>query len=89
MSTAAPSQVTHLPDRSTAEEREQFQLMNQILHSPVIVPLLSLDRFSTLTGFDKGVVDGWVHRGYLPTCKVGRRTAVNMVKLNKQLGDLL
>lgn len=43
------------------------------------IPIMSKSRFSELTGFSEGVIKGWVDRGYLPSVKVGKLTAINLV----------
>lgn len=67
--------------------KEQFERLKQEFHAPVLLPMMSEARFCSLAGFDPGVVRGWVARGYLPTVRVGKRSAVNLVALQKQLSN--
>jgi len=52
---------------------------------PLLIPLMSIDRFSELVGVSKGVLRGNIDKGYIPTKTVGRRRMVNLSKLNHDL----
>jgi len=52
---------------------------------PIFIPLMTLDRFSTLTGIPRGVLQGNCDRGYIPTHVIGRRRVVNVSLLNQLL----
>jgi len=53
------------------------------------VPFMSQLRFSQLTGYPVGVVEGWVNRGYVPTILVGKHRAINLVALTQECLDQL
>ena len=48
------------------------------------VPLMSAKRFAELTGFELGVIRGWLDKKYLPSIKVGAHRAVNVALLNQE-----
>lgn len=51
----------------------------------IFVPVMTLERFSELTGIPPGVLRGNCDRGHIPTHVVGRRRVVNVSLLNRQL----
>lgn len=48
------------------------------------VPLMTRERFASLTGLDDGVLRGMINKGYLPTLKVGRYRLINLIALSRQ-----
>ena len=50
-------------------------------------PLMPWQKFAEWIGMadEPIVVRTWVERGYLPSCKVGKRTMVNVALLTQQL----
>jgi len=52
---------------------------------PLFVPVMTLDRFSVLSGIPRGVLQGNCDRGYIPTHVIGRRRVVNVSRLNQLL----
>ncbi|MDO9104764.1 MAG: hypothetical protein Q7U57_07360 [Methylovulum sp.] len=62
-------------------------------HQPLVnyfhVPFMSQTRFAELTGYSKGIIEGWVNRGYIPTIKVGKHTAINLIALTQECLDQL
>lgn len=69
------------------QSNDGLQRLNQMFHAPVVMPMVSKERFCSLTGFPDRVVDGWITRGYLPTVRIGKWSAVNLVALGKQMGE--
>jgi len=51
---------------------------------PVFVPFMSSEKFSEATGLDKGVIAGWVARGYITTLKIGKRRVINIASMTKE-----
>lgn len=49
----------------------------------VNIPIMSRDRFAELTGYEVGVINNWIAKGYLPTFDIGRYSAINMELLRK------
>lgn len=47
------------------------------------VPIMNKKRFSELTGFDEGVVEGWLDRKHLPSVVVGKHRAINLVLITR------
>lgn len=47
--------------------------------------LVTLEKFSEITGLPLGVCLGMVNRAYLPTVTVGRRRLINTVALQREL----
>jgi hypothetical protein len=56
--------------------KEENSLCSTMLCS---VPVMSKKRFSELTGFGEGVIEGWVDRGQIPSVKIGKHNAINLV----------
>ena len=52
---------------------------------PVFVPVMTLERFSDLSGIPPGVLRGNCDCGHIPTRIVGRRRVVNVSLLNQLL----
>lgn len=52
-----------------------------------LVPVMNRERFAELSGFDIGVVNAWIDRGYLPSIKIGRYRCINLVKLIRECSD--
>ncbi|OSM07027.1 hypothetical protein MAIT1_00064 [Magnetofaba australis IT-1] len=50
-------------------------------------PVMTQERFCELSGVSRGVVEGWIKRGYLPAVTIGRRVMVNMVRLTRNCLD--
>lgn len=53
----------------------------------VFLPAVSVDRYSELSGIPRGVLDGWIKRGYLPVIHVGTRTLVNLAAFAARLAS--
>lgn len=63
----------------------------------VAIPLVTLEKFSDLTGLTNrgregskhqyGVVEGLRRNGYLPTVKLGRHVMVNLFALQEELSE--
>lgn len=51
---------------------------------PATVPLMTIERFSELTGLDQGVIYGQIRNGHLPAVKIGRYRMVNIALLQAQ-----
>ena len=51
---------------------------------PAHVPLMTLERFSELSGLTVDTLYGHVRRGYLPTVKMGRYRLINLALLQTQ-----
>jgi hypothetical protein len=49
------------------------------------VPLMKKERFSELSGFDTGVIEGWLDKGLIPSVKVGKHRAINVVLITSNL----
>lgn len=47
------------------------------------LPIMARRKFAELTGFDEGVVNGWIAKGYLPAFEIGRYSAINLELLRK------
>jgi hypothetical protein len=52
-----------------------------------MVPYMTKQRFSELSGVPLGVVDAWVDRGYIPSRVIGKHRLVNMALLWKGAFD--
>ncbi|NOT98675.1 MAG: hypothetical protein HOO97_06230 [Sideroxydans sp.] len=61
---------------------KEGQLTPEIPAQALSLPIISVERFSELTGFPEGVLRGWIARGYMPTYRIGKYTAVNVALLN-------
>lgn len=48
-------------------------------------PLMEWREFADWVRIDPGVVQGWIHRAYIPTVKIGRHRLVNILDLLKEL----
>ncbi|WP_445619174.1 DNA-binding protein [Kushneria sp. Sum13] len=51
------------------------------------VPLMTQERFSQLSGLSEESIRGMIHKGHLPSMKVGRRRLVNVALLSAQCLD--
>ncbi|WP_240407705.1 MULTISPECIES: DNA-binding protein [unclassified Halomonas] len=51
---------------------------------PAIVPVMTLERFSELSGLTVDTVRGQIQQGNLPFIKVGRRRLVNVALLTAE-----
>ena len=70
-----------------------------LAHSSIFVPMMTLERFSDLTGLTDrsreeskgqyGVVEGLRRNGYLPTVKLGRHVMVYLSDLQERLAQQL
>jgi len=49
----------------------------------VNIPIMSRDRFAELTGYELGVINNWIAKGYLPTFDIGRYSAINLEVLRQ------
>ncbi|NOT65937.1 MAG: hypothetical protein HOP06_07930 [Methylotenera sp.] len=54
------------------------------LLSNIMPPFVSRERFAELTGVPKGVVVGFINRGYLPTISIGKYSFVNLELIRKR-----
>ena len=45
------------------------------------IPVMTKERFASLTGVEVGVIRGMLDRGYLPAIKIGRHRFVNVAAL--------
>ena len=52
-----------------------------------LVPIMTKDRFSDLSGVSPEVLRGWLDRGYLPSMRIGKHRLINMVALVKQASE--
>lgn len=52
--------------------------------SNIMPPFVSRERFAELTGVPKGVVVGFINRGYLPTISIGKYSFVNLELIRKR-----
>ncbi|MBD3896590.1 DNA-binding protein [Halomonas sp. ML-15] len=57
---------------------------NKAPQVPANVPLMTLERFSELSGLDEGVIYGHIRRGYLPSIKMGKYRLINVALLQAQ-----
>jgi hypothetical protein len=73
-----------------------LDMYNELMaHTSVFVPVMTLERFSDLTGLTDrgresakgkyGVVEGLRRNGYLPTVKLGRHVMVYLPDLQERL----
>jgi hypothetical protein len=69
-------------NQSKKTQNVHFEVQNDL---PVFVPLMTLDRFSAVSGIPRGILQGNVDRGYIPTRLIGRRRMVNVALLHYQL----
>lgn len=88
MSVTASTETNDQPTNDAVQSPETFALISQMFHAPVVLPFISIERFSTLTGFSRGVVDGWIKRGYLPVLTIGKYSAINLVQLHMKHGGI-
>lgn len=51
---------------------------------PPIVPVMTRERFSQLSGMSLDTIEGHVRRGYIPVLKVGRRSLINIALLQAE-----
>lgn len=54
---------------------------------PAIVPLMTKERFSQLSGMTLDTIEGHIRRGYLPVKKIGRRLLINIALLQAECLD--
>ena len=77
-----------------------LDMYNELLaHSSIFVPVMTLERFSDLTGLTDrsregakgqyGVVEGLRRNGYLPTVKLGRHVMVYLPDRQERLAQQL
>lgn len=81
----APATHQHTDTHNDDTDREQLAQISQMFHAPVLLPVISKERFASLTGFPPGVIDGWVNRGYLPTTRFGKWSGINLIALSRQV----
>lgn len=57
-----------------------------IQHFPEVplVPFMSPQKFSEMTGYPLGVIQGWINKGYLPVYpdRLGKYVPINLVELH-------
>ena len=58
---------------------------HKIVLSGITVPVMTREQFARAIGVDRGVVDGWCDRGYLPTIRIGKYSLVNLFLFVKLL----
>lgn len=44
-------------------------------------PSLPIDAFATYTGFSRGVIEGWIKNGYVPTVGLGKHPMISLPEL--------
>lgn len=54
-----------------------------LLLPPLVVPIVTKERFAELSGLAEGVVQGMIEKGHLPSIKFGRYRMVNLALLMK------
>lgn len=54
---------------------------------PALVPLMTKERFSELSGLSLDTIEGHLRRGYLPSRKIGRRLMINVALLQVECLD--
>ncbi|WP_251978742.1 DNA-binding protein [Salinicola avicenniae] len=54
---------------------------------PALVPLMTKERFSDLSGLSLDTIEGQLRRGYLPSRKVGRHRMINVALLQRECLD--
>jgi len=54
---------------------------------PALVPLMTKERFSDLSGLSLDTIEGHLRRGYLPSRKIGRRLMINVALLQRECLD--
>lgn len=47
------------------------------------IPVMHQERFAELSGVSRGVLEGWVNRGYIPTIVIGKHRLINLVELTQ------
>jgi hypothetical protein len=47
------------------------------------LPIINWRLFAELTGFEEGVVQGWMGKGYIPTIPIGKHSCINLELLRK------
>ncbi len=60
--------------------------VSQFSHDPsqaLVLPIISRQRFSELTGVAPGVLKGWCDKGLCPTLKIGKYSLINLALLNQ------
>lgn len=62
--------------------------MGQIEAVSMSVPYMTREQFASHIGLPVGVVEGWVDKGYLPTCRVGKYSLINVALLTRRALDL-
>lgn len=50
----------------------------------IVVPVMSIERFSSSCGISEDTVRGWVRKDCIPNFKVGKRRMINIVELQRQ-----
>lgn len=58
---------------------------HKIVLSGITVPVMTREQFARAIGVERGVVDGWCDRGYLPTIRIGKYSLVNLFLFIKLL----
>ena len=56
---------------------------HKIVLSGITVPVMTREQFARAIGVERGVVDGWCDRGYLPTIRIGKYSPVTLLLLVK------
>ena len=59
------------------------QLNQEPSGQAIAFPLVSLKRFSELSGISIGVLRGWINKGYIPTYAVGKYSLINLAALTE------
>jgi hypothetical protein len=65
---------------SDSHDSQAFSAIAPILS---FCPFMSTERYAHMIGQPKGVVRGWMDKGYIPTAVFGRRRLVNIAKLTR------
>lgn len=59
------------------------RIPQHLLLPPMVVPVVTKERFAELSGLTEGVVQGMIEKGHLPSIKFGRYRMVNLALLMK------
>jgi excisionase family DNA binding protein len=48
---------------------------------PVVFPVMTKEKFAEFSGLTRGVIQGMIEKGHLPSVKIGRHRLVNVALL--------
>ena len=60
---------------------QEIQTSVQVVPS---TPLVHPERFADLLGIERGIVQGWISKGYVPTIKIGKYNLINLALIHQQ-----